>query len=169
MGGEKTGTCLRKGKEECPQGLKPGCCRPLMSELKLRPPRQHLRCFLDERNRDCTKGTIDVWRTATYSAWAFPPRRTASQGARVPERPQPRDFSSLVRSVFDRQLQGYGLTPREACVAELVLSGLSNKEIAARCRISELTVKDHLKHIYQKTGAHQRTALLARLLGTLAG
>ena len=74
-----------------------------------------------------------------------------------------------MRSVFDRQLQGYGLTPREACVAELVLSGLSNKEIAARCRISELTVKDHLKHIYQKTGAHQRTALLARLLGTLAG
>jgi DNA-binding NarL/FixJ family response regulator len=54
-------------------------------------------------------------------------------------------------------------------VAELVLGGLSNKEIAARCRISELTVKDHLKHIYQKTGAHQRTALLARLLGTLAG
>jgi DNA-binding NarL/FixJ family response regulator len=48
----------------------------------------------------------------------------------------------------------------------LVLRGLSNKEIATECQISELTVKDHLKHIYQKTGAHQRTALLALLLGT---
>ena len=84
------------------------------------------------------------------------------------ERPQPPAFPSLVRSVFDRQLQGYGLTPREVRVAELVLGGLSNKEIAARCRISELTVKDHLKHIYQKRGAHQRPALLARLLGSSA-
>lgn len=82
-------------------------------------------------------------------------------------RPQPRTFASRVKSVFDRHLHAYALTPREACVADLVLRGLSNKEIAAHCRISEFTVKDHLKHIYQKTGAHQRTALLARLLGTL--
>ena len=85
----------------------------------------------------------------------------------MPGRPRPRGFSSLLKSFFGRRLNAYSLTPREACVAELVLRGLSNKEIAAQCCISELTVKDHLKHIYQKTGAHQRTALLARLLGTL--
>jgi DNA-binding NarL/FixJ family response regulator len=85
----------------------------------------------------------------------------------MPGRPRPRPFSSLLKSVFGRRLTAYSLTPREACVAELVLRGLSNKEIAARCCISELTVKDHLKHIYRKTGAHQRTALLARVLGTL--
>ena len=79
----------------------------------------------------------------------------------------PRSFSfpQTLKTVFGRRLHAYALTPREACVAELVLHGLSNKEIAAQCCISELTVKDHLKHIYQKTGAHQRTALLARLLG----
>jgi DNA-binding NarL/FixJ family response regulator len=75
----------------------------------------------------------------------------------------------MLRSVFAKRLHAFALTPREACVAELLLSGLSNKEIAAQCRISELTVKDHLKHIYQKTGAHQRTALLARVLGTVGG
>jgi DNA-binding NarL/FixJ family response regulator len=85
----------------------------------------------------------------------------------MPGRPQRRAFSSLLKSIFGRRLHAYALTPREKCVAGLVLCGLSNKEIAAHCCISELTVKDHLKHIYQKTGAHQRTALLARLLGTL--
>lgn len=71
-----------------------------------------------------------------------------------------------MNSLFDEHLHEYGLTTREKHVTVLVLRGLSNKEIAAECRISELTVKDHLKHIYQKTGAHQRTALLALLLGT---
>lgn len=85
----------------------------------------------------------------------------------MPGRPRLPAFSSLLMSVFGRRLNAYLLTPREAFVAGLVLRGLSNKEIAAQCRISEHTVKDHLKHIYQKTGAHQRTALLARLLGTL--
>jgi len=85
----------------------------------------------------------------------------------MPGRPRSRTFSSLLKSVFGKRLHDYSLTPRETCVVGLVLRGLSNKEIAARCSISELTVKDHLKHIYQKTGAHQRTALLARLLGTL--
>ena len=82
-------------------------------------------------------------------------------------RDQPRAFASKVKTLFQRGLSAYSLTPRELCVADLLLRGLSNKEIAARCRISEFTVKDHLKHIYQKTGAHQRTALLAQVLGTL--
>ena len=89
------------------------------------------------------------------------------RGGRVLGRPQQRAFSSKVKALFARRLSAYSLTPREMCVADLLLRGLSNKEIAARCHISEFTVKDHLKHIYQKTGAHQRTALLARLLGTL--
>lgn len=81
-------------------------------------------------------------------------------------RPRPASFSRSLRTNFESQLHAHALTPRESCVAVLILEGLSNKEIAAQCRISELTVKDHLKHIYQKTGTHQRTALLALLLGT---
>ncbi len=76
------------------------------------------------------------------------------------------DFPALLWSVLRLRLHAYCLTPREDSVVHLLLQGYSNKEIAERCLISEQTVKDHLKHIYQKVGAHQRTALVARLLGT---
>jgi DNA-binding NarL/FixJ family response regulator len=79
---------------------------------------------------------------------------------------QTRSFALVVNSLFGSRLRVYGLTPREESVTELVLRGLSNKEIAANCGISEYTVKDHLKHIYEKTGVHQRTALMALLLRT---
>jgi len=64
-----------------------------------------------------------------------------------------------------RRLHFHGLTPREQEIAYLLVRGFHNKEIALRCFISELTVKDHLKHIYQKMGIHQRADLLLRLLG----
>lgn len=74
------------------------------------------------------------------------------------------------RSALDRrisqQLDVYGLTPRELSIVHLLVQGCSNKEIAGRCDIAVQTVKDHLKHIYGKTGVHQRTALLAFLWGT---
>jgi len=68
--------------------------------------------------------------------------------------------------VIRERLIPFALTPRESEIVGLLLHGLSNKEIAARCRIAEQTVKDHLKHVYTKVGAHQRTALIARLIGT---
>ena len=77
-----------------------------------------------------------------------------------------RDFTALVVRVLTERARFYSLTPREECVVSFVLQGYANKEIAKRCHISEQTVKDHLKHVYEKVGIHQRTALLARLLGT---
>lgn len=57
------------------------------------------------------------------------------------------------------------LTPRERDVVACLRAGLSNKEIAARLRISAATVKDHLSHIYDKIGVESRTHLLYLLLG----
>lgn len=68
--------------------------------------------------------------------------------------------------VLRERLLEYSLTPREAEIVWLLACGMSNKEIAASCSIAPQTVKDHLKHVYAKIGAHQRTALLARLIGT---
>ncbi len=64
-----------------------------------------------------------------------------------------------------KRLQTMPLTEREKEIVLLLAQGHPNKEIASRCNITEHTVKDHLKNVYQKTGIHQRTALLARLMG----
>jgi DNA-binding NarL/FixJ family response regulator len=49
------------------------------------------------------------------------------------------------------------LTCREVEILELVASGLQNKLIAARLRLSEHTVKIHLHNIINKLGVHNRT------------
>jgi HD-GYP domain-containing protein (c-di-GMP phosphodiesterase class II) len=51
-----------------------------------------------------------------------------------------------------------GLTSREIDVLRLVARGHSNKEIAARLRISPKTVGNHVEHIYTKIGATSRAA-----------
>ena len=50
-----------------------------------------------------------------------------------------------------------GITPRELEMLELVATGLSNKEIAAREFVSENTVKTHLSRVFDKLGAKRRT------------
>jgi DNA-binding CsgD family transcriptional regulator len=56
-----------------------------------------------------------------------------------------------------------GLTPAEQRVAELVASGLSNKEVAAQLFVSASTVDTHLRGVYAKLGIRSRTELVRRL------
>lgn len=60
-------------------------------------------------------------------------------------------------------LRAYALTARETRVAQLVLQGHSTVEIAAALCISALTVQDHLKAIFAKTGVNNRRALVAQI------
>jgi DNA-binding CsgD family transcriptional regulator len=57
----------------------------------------------------------------------------------------------------------YGLTDRERRVTELVSQGLSTNDIGQRLHLSAYTVQDHLKSIFDKTGAGSRGELVARL------
>ena len=54
------------------------------------------------------------------------------------------------------------LTAREREVLELLASGLSNKEIAWRMKISEHTVKFHVASIFAKFDVSTRTEAVMR-------
>ncbi|HEX2691696.1 MAG TPA: helix-turn-helix transcriptional regulator [Kofleriaceae bacterium] len=61
---------------------------------------------------------------------------------------------------------GYAsLSLRQRQTLDLVLDGLSDKEIAGRLRISRFTVNQYTKAIYRHYGVTSRIQLLARLLG----
>ncbi|HSH58143.1 MAG TPA: LuxR C-terminal-related transcriptional regulator [Acidimicrobiales bacterium] len=58
---------------------------------------------------------------------------------------------------------GYGLSPREQEVVDLIVRGASSKQISQALYISEYTVKDHLSNIFEKVGVRGRRELVKRL------
>jgi DNA-binding CsgD family transcriptional regulator len=60
-------------------------------------------------------------------------------------------------------LKAYGLTPREQDVTQLVLRGATTVQAAHALAISPHTVTDHIKAIFDKTGARTRGELSATL------
>lgn len=61
-----------------------------------------------------------------------------------------------------------GLSAREAEVARAVVTGRSNKEVAALLHISERTVKAHLGAVFEKLGVRDRLQLALRLAASAA-
>lgn len=57
------------------------------------------------------------------------------------------------------------LAPRERQTLELLLGGLTDKDIAEQLGISRFTVNQYTKSLYRRFGVHSRAALIARLLG----
>jgi DNA-binding CsgD family transcriptional regulator len=57
----------------------------------------------------------------------------------------------------------YRLTPREQAVTKRLLAGLARKTIASELRISQHTVNDHIKAVFDKTGSSSAGELRARI------
>lgn len=57
------------------------------------------------------------------------------------------------------------LTPREKEIVRLIVSGATNKQVAAELDISERTVKGHLSNIFQKLGVTDRLKLVLYVTG----
>jgi DNA-binding CsgD family transcriptional regulator/PAS domain-containing protein len=57
----------------------------------------------------------------------------------------------------------YNFSPREEDVVRLLQEGLTTSELGERLRISPHTVRDHLRHLYRKTGTSSRRELLSLL------
>jgi DNA-binding CsgD family transcriptional regulator len=67
--------------------------------------------------------------------------------------------------VFDVLCRVHDLTRRERELAALVMTGLATKQLAQAMGISPHTVKDHVKAIFEKTGAGTRGELVSHLAG----
>ena len=63
-------------------------------------------------------------------------------------------------AVSEGFMRRYGISPREKEIIELIVSGHSNRMIAETLFISAMTVKNHIYHIYQKTGVENKIQLL---------
>ncbi len=83
-------------------------------------------------------------------------RGSPGETAIILEPAQPAEVAPLL-------LQAYGLTPREAELAHLVLCGMNTAQISRTLAISDLTVQQHLKSIFDKTGVSSRRELTARI------
>ena len=70
------------------------------------------------------------------------------------------DGESGKRRSGDGTTASPGLTARELDIARAIASGLRNRAIAEKLRVTEGTVKVHLHNIYKKLGLDSRLALM---------
>ncbi|MFG2878722.1 LuxR C-terminal-related transcriptional regulator [Streptomyces sp. NPDC048337] len=91
----------------------------------------------------------------------------ALEGWRLEAHEEPRVALSIGPAAPSDQVEAlikaYALTPRECAVLTQVLRGASTKEISHRLRLSEYTVQDHLKAIFDKTGVRSRRELMGHV------
>ncbi|MHC5904864.1 response regulator [Streptomyces sp. S6] len=76
---------------------------------------------------------------------------------------------SRVQPLVGESVKGRGrfrLSAREAEIMDLIVSGMSNQQIAAACFISEKTVKNHINRIFAKLHSTTRAEATAHWLGT---
>ena len=90
----------------------------------------------------------------------------------ISEKPKPLVAVYIIEEPISNTLdmnkvrQQYSLTRREVDILRRVVDGLTNIEIADILEITEQTVKDHMKHVYMKTGFKNRVELLRSLLSS---
>ncbi|MHB1287578.1 MAG: LuxR C-terminal-related transcriptional regulator [Leptospirales bacterium] len=73
---------------------------------------------------------------------------------------------AVTRSIRER-LSSMGFSPRQAEITALILQGKSNRIVASDLGISEQTVKDHLRDIFNKFGLESRYQLIFHCLNAL--
>lgn len=110
------------------------------------------------------EGDVEIQRALTAGARGYvlktmPPRELTDAVREVhagKKRIPPAVATQLAEHLTDE-----ALTEREIDVLRHVAGGNRNRDIAEKLRISEETVKVHMKHIMDKLGASDRTAAVA--------
>jgi DNA-binding CsgD family transcriptional regulator len=114
-----------------------------------------LRTPSSPRSRDVVVPTRDggwVGVTASVLVGDGPP------GAAVVLAPAP------PQRVTSALLAGYGLTPAQQRVTELVLRGRSTRQIVQELHLSEYTVQEYLRGAFDRAGVNSRRELMASLM-----
>lgn len=95
-------------------------------------------------------------------------RRSPSSIASSPEEARTGGNSAFRASFIEGFVRDKHLTRREAEVAMACAEGLCNADIGKKLRISELTVKYHLRHVFSKLDIKRRAELILLLLAPAA-
>src|SRR5512147_1562551 len=96
------------------------------------------------------RALIAETRSLTVHAAELAQRLGASQREAERWRQEAGDLIAGLSEAIDRQLDRWGLSPAEKDVALLLLKGLSHKEIGGVRGVSEATVRQQARALYQK-------------------
>lgn len=117
-------------------------------------PRPALAAITDQRGRRAFLQIVPVTGAARDVFLA-----TAAVAVVIEPSPHPKSDGVLADGVRE----ALGLTSREAEIARLLAEGLSLTEIAERLRMRTGTARNHLKSVFEKSGARRQGELVALL------
>lgn len=110
------------------------------------------------------EGDVDIARALTAGALGYLSKSTAAKdlpGAIRRVHAGKRQVPAEVAAHLAEHIGEEPLTDRERTVLEHLTGGFRNRDIGERMRISQETVKVHLRHIMEKLGARDRTHAMA--------
>jgi DNA-binding CsgD family transcriptional regulator len=129
---------------------------------------RHIRSVMNMENRESLCHTVLEHSSGiSYSLRAFPLRvspREEFQG----------NVTVLIEKIVERHdidfraaKENFNLTNRELELLKILSKGNSNRQVADKLHISELTVKDHIKNIMRKMDVSTRGEIMAALMDKL--
>jgi len=97
-----------------------------------------------------------LWGNQLRFGWSMLNEPLAIIYIRDPDRPEETRTETLQRL--------YGITPRQARLAELVATGCSLQHAARKLGITKVSARQYLKLVFQKTGTHRQAELVRKIL-----